>query len=888
MSKDCHKVCQKCAGVCDKHCSGGVIDSISAMKAYKDCTIVDGALEISIRNQGGNNVVKALEEYLGSVKQIKKYLKIIRSYPLISLNFFKSLQRIDGKDQSNIALMVMDNQNLQDLFDPPRNLDIVRGGLIGFHYNPKLCIEKIKAFQDKLERRNLFDSNDSMLHSNGDKISCNVTKIDVVIMKRDHRGVILSWEKFKTHDDRSLLGYVVYYIEAPYKNITLYDGRDACGSDGWHIDDVSPSDDTIFHPITNLKAYTQYAYYVKTLMISSEKNGGQSDIQYFRTTSGQPDQVQKFLAVSNGSSEIHITWAQPINFNGEEDAYIITANLSENKQLIESRNYCDTPLSEKELILDLKEAKPPTDTSISDTCTCSKEKCMTTFTDLVLGKHELLNEDDQVDAITFEDRLHDWVYVKQTTRIDAPRKRRSIFSNSTTSTTETPNAPSYNSDIYNDPYGSGDFLDAVNEEKTDEKNGHVIYKLVLTNKTEVVLRNLKHFSAYTITVRACRKVDKEVNETDVNVKRCGVASIETKRTLKIPKADDIPNFAVFYEVTNTSTGAVKVTWEPPPNPNGIIVAYTIRWAHTDGTFSTNPICITALEYEKNNRAYYISPLPKPGNWSIQVRADSLAGFGNYTAAKYIDVPQPANHTLTIVIVCLLFVALIALIAAGGFYYMRQRYPDHVQNMKLIASVNPEYVSMQYTPDEWEVPRERIIQLQELGQGSFGMVYAGIIKELYRPNEEVKCAIKTVNENATDRERINFLKEASVMKGFDTHHVVKLLGVCSSGQPTLVVMELMANGDLKGYLRAHRPDRDSLEGPTPQPPTLRRIYQMAIEIADGMAYLTAKKFVHRDLAARNCMVAEDLTVKIGDFGMTRDVYETDYYRKGTKGKVDDNS
>ena len=41
--------------------------------------------------------------------------------------------------------------------------------------------------------------------------------------------------------------------------------------------------------------------------------------------------------------------------------------------------------------------------------------------------------------------------------------------------------------------------------------------------------------------------------------------------------------------------------------------------------------------------------------------------------------------------------------------------------------------------------------------------------------------------------------------FDCYHVVKLLGVVSTSQPALVIMELMAMGDLKNYLREHRPD-----------------------------------------------------------------------------------
>ena len=67
------------------------------------------------------------------------------------------------------------------------------------------------------------------------------------------------------------------------------------------------------------------------------------------------------------------------------------------------------------------------------------------------------------------------------------------------------------------------------------------------------------------------------------------------------------------------------------------------------------------------------------------------------------------------------------------------------------------------PDNWETARENVSLLRELGQGAFGMVYEGIVRNLVEGQPEVRCAVKTVNENASKNERVQFLNEASVMK-----------------------------------------------------------------------------------------------------------------------------
>ncbi len=122
-----------------------------------------------------------------------------------------------------------------------------------------------------------------------------------------HVGAVIDVESLPYEDVRSLLGYVLYFKPAPFQNVTLYDGRDACGGDGWRVEDTTTFDRSakmIQIPLTNLKPYTQYAYYVKTYTIASETEGGQTNIEYFRTKPWQPGMVQKMKVEANGSSSI--------------------------------------------------------------------------------------------------------------------------------------------------------------------------------------------------------------------------------------------------------------------------------------------------------------------------------------------------------------------------------------------------------------------------------------------------------------------------------------------------------------------------------------------------------------------------------------------------------
>lgn len=157
----------------------------------------------------------------------------------------------------------------------------------------------------------------------------------------------------------------------------------------------------------------------------------------------------------------------------------------------------------------------------------------------------------------------------------------------------------------------------------------------------------------------------------------------------------------------------------------------------------------------------------------------------------------------------------------------------------------------------------------IGMGEFGTVSKGYWNSKgYRR----KVAIKTLNPQAVDKDRIRFLQEAVIIAQFRHPNIVKLFGVVKDGDPKMIILELMDKGDMKSALVDLKPSPG--EPPSKDLPIL--LLKFSRQVSNGMDYLAKKCFIHRDLAARNILVTEDYICKIGDFGMARDLAHDNCY------------
>uniref|UniRef100_A0A8C2IQM1 receptor protein-tyrosine kinase n=1 Tax=Cyprinus carpio TaxID=7962 RepID=A0A8C2IQM1_CYPCA len=181
-----------------------------------------------------------------------------------------------------------------------------------------------------------------------------------------------------------------------------------------------------------------------------------------------------------------------------------------------------------------------------------------------------------------------------------------------------------------------------------------------------------------------------------------------------------------------------------------------------------------------------------------------------------------------------------------------------------------------------VDRHKLTLGKTLGEGEFGSVMEG---SLTQEDSVLKVAVKTMKiAICTRTEMEDFLREAACMKEFDHQNVMRLLGVClqtveSEGYPSpVVILPYMKHGDLHSYLLYSR------LGDAPVYLPSQMLVKFMTDIARGMEYLSGKNFIHRDLAARNCMLNENMNVCVADFGLSKKIYNGDYYRQGRISKM----
>uniref|UniRef100_A0A1A8CZ57 Focal adhesion kinase 1 n=1 Tax=Nothobranchius kadleci TaxID=1051664 RepID=A0A1A8CZ57_NOTKA len=171
--------------------------------------------------------------------------------------------------------------------------------------------------------------------------------------------------------------------------------------------------------------------------------------------------------------------------------------------------------------------------------------------------------------------------------------------------------------------------------------------------------------------------------------------------------------------------------------------------------------------------------------------------------------------------------------------------------------------------DYEIQRECIELGRCIGEGQFGDVHQGVY--ISSDNPALSVAVKTCKNSTSDSVREKFLQEALTMRQFDHPHIVKLMGVITEN-PVWIIMELCTLGELRSFLQVRKYSLD-----------LATLILFSYQLSTALAYLESKRFVHRDIAARNVLVSTVDCVKLGDFGLSRYMEDSSYY-KASKGKL----
>ncbi|XP_029563059.1 ephrin type-B receptor 1 [Salmo trutta] len=351
---------------------------------------------------------------------------------------------------------------------------------------------------------------------------------------------------------------------------------------------------------------------------------------------------------------------------------------------------------------------------------------------------------------------------------------------------------------------------------------------------------------------------------------------------------------IMHQVSSTMK-SFTLSWPQPEQPNGIILDYELRYYEKDHTELNS----TMVRSQTNTAR--VEGLRPSIMYVVQVRARTVAGFGKYSSKQCFqtltddEYKSELREQLPLIagsaaagVVFLVSLVAISIVCSRKRSYMKETiYSDKLQHYSTgrELSLRPDMsncpspmgcpthfsgspgIKIYIDPFTYEDPNEAVrefakeidvscVKIEEvIGAGEFGEVYKGRLKPAGK--RELYVAIKTLKAGYVEKQRRDFLSEASIMGQFDHPNIIRLEGVVTKSRPVMIITEFMENGALDSFLRQN-------DGQF----TVIQLVGMMRGIAAGMKYLAEMNYVHRDLAARNILVNSNLVCKVSDFGLSR--------------------
>ncbi|XP_075882599.1 ephrin type-A receptor 2 isoform X2 [Nelusetta ayraudi] len=334
-----------------------------------------------------------------------------------------------------------------------------------------------------------------------------------------------------------------------------------------------------------------------------------------------------------------------------------------------------------------------------------------------------------------------------------------------------------------------------------------------------------------------------------------------------------PPKIISMRLVEKTTSSLSLSWDVSPRRWNKLqpVRYELTYRKKDDNLDVTTYVVHILE--KNS--VQISELA-PGTVYL-FRVQALGSDGNPGGSGVEEVFETSREgSLTqnptaIILICVAVGAVLLFIAVLALCLRRRRRNSHArqgpEDTYFSSSEQLKPLKTYVDPHTYEDPNTAVLKFateihpshvtkeKVIGAGEFGEVYRGILKAPGR--KESAVAIKTLKPGYTEKQRQDFLSEASIMGQFSHQNIIRLEGVVTKFKHAMIVTEYMENGALDRYLRDHDGEFSSFQ-----------LVGMLRGIAAGMKYLSDMSYVHRDLAARNILVNNTLECKVSDFGLSR--------------------